>query len=436
MWFNGSAKEGHMDVTQAAEGLLKLMEQRQALGDELAKLEEVIRDAALEVGAKALELHLSRRKLGYEGSQRPCECGATQRFIAHRPKQVATLLGDVTIRRAYYRCDRCRRSCLPYDQRIGLGPVAASPALAQAATLCAVQEPFGVAEKMLHLLSGRRLSRSTIHRYAQRAGATAQQREQLSDSATQASKASPALLHAAVDGVLVHVDGQWREIKVATCYFDDPSHRRDDRVSRYVARGEPAEAFAPFVEALAKRCGLERAGRKALLGDGAAWIWDRVAPVLGPGTTFITDWYHVMQHVWQCGHALHGEGTPAARDWVKPLETILWNGQLRQMRSSLQEQIEAAGTTEHREALESLRTYLVNQGDRLVYDDFRAAGLDIGSGRVESACKHLVANRAKRSGMHWSAAGVQHMLSLRSAYINEDWSAVWARKPLARHLRN
>lgn len=42
----------------------------------------------------------------------------------------------------------------------------------------------------------------------------------------------------------------------------------------------------------------------------------------------------------------------------------------------------------------------------------RADGLDIGSGRVEAACKHVVGIRMKRSGMRWSSDGAQATLSL------------------------
>ena len=80
--------------------------------------------------------------------------------------------------------------------------------------------------------------------------------------------------------------------------------------------------------------------------------------------------------------------------------------------------------------LVELATYLTNQGGRIAYADFRARGYDIGSGRVESACKHVVANRMKRSGMIWSNAGAQEMLSLRTAYLNGWWERLWATKPL------
>lgn len=84
-----------------------------------------------------------------------------------------------------------------------------------------------------------------------------------------------------------------------------------------------------------------------------------------------------------------------------------------------------------RKAFTELITYLTNQDDRLAYDKFRARGLDIGSGRVEAACKHVVGTRMKRSGMCWSRRSSQATLSLRVAWLNERWDELWAQCPLA-----
>ena len=151
-----------------------------------------------------------------------------------------------------------------------------------------------------------------------------------------------------------------------------------------------------------------RLAEVVLLGDGAAWIWDHVGGVLGERTVCITDWYHVMEHVWACGKTLHGQDTPETTAWVKEREALLWKGQYQQLLQKLNE-----GTspdtihTKTSSSLGELATYhLTRQGGRLAYDGFKRAGYDIGSGRVESAAtKHVVANRMKRSGMIWSNEG-------------------------------
>ncbi len=89
----------------AADGIL--------LTDDLTQVEEALLVAVRRIGAKAAELQLARQRLGYEGARRPCVCGQRQRFVEHRPKTIATQMGSIQIRRAYYRCRHCGASALP-----------------------------------------------------------------------------------------------------------------------------------------------------------------------------------------------------------------------------------------------------------------------------------------------------------------------------------
>ena len=71
------------------------------------------------------------------------------------------------------------------------------------------------------------------------------------------------------------------------------------------------------------------------------------------------------------------------------------------------------------EAVKIVRTelgYFTNNAARMDYPTFRAQGLPIGSGAVESAAKHVAQVRMKRSGMRWSDSGGQAMLAL-CAYL-------------------
>jgi hypothetical protein len=413
-----------------------------SLSNDLSEVERLVRQTVLRVGAKAMELHLAGQRLGYEGSSRACDrdgCKHDQKFVGHRPRTLATLMGQVTIRRAYYHCKQCGSSCCPYDQQVGLGDGHESVGLAKAASLLAAVDPFVPAATLLHELTGQRLGDRTIHRVARQVGrvASEQERELALRMATwsvpvDGVEARPARLYVAVDGVMVH-RAQWNEAKCVTCYWEEPDGKGGDGVvrrSRYAVRFESAEQFKSFVWSLAMRCGLETATEVILLGDGAAWIWEHVAGVLGARTVCITDWYHVMEHVWACGNALHGERSGAAAQWVKENETLLWSGRYRELIGSLDVQRRQTRSLPKHRALAELGAYLTHQGGRLDYARFRERGLDIGSGRVESACKHVVASRMKRSGMLWSDTGAQEVLSLRTAYLNGWWDRLWTSQPL------
>lgn len=373
------------------------------------------------------------KRLGYEGSSRACGCGENQKFVGRRAKTLATLLGSVTIRRSYYHCSRCGASAKPYDEGTGLGREAVSAEMAQAVSLLGVHHPFREAAGILKALTGQSLGFKTIHRLLGRVGAVASRQEEQAAERMQTWAGPPAevqlqRLYVATDGTTVHQWEGFKEAKTVVCYGEDS---RGQAVRRYAVRLESADVFKAHAWATACRCGLEGATETVLLGDGAAWIWDHVGPVLGERTTHIVDWYHAMEHVWDCGKALHGEGTERTAGWVKQIEAWLWDGQVRRILEALAQEQARARAPCKREALRRLMTYLRNQDARMAYGEFRARGLDIGSGQAEAACKHVVGARMKRAGMRWSGPGAQAVLSLRAAWLNDDWTRFWKQKPLA-----
>jgi hypothetical protein len=84
-----------------------------------------------------------------------------------------------------------------------------------------------------------------------------------------------------------------------------------------------------------------------------------------------------------------------------------------------------------REALETLIRYISTNEEQMRYDVFRSKGYDIGSGKVEVACKNVVGKRLKQSGMIWSRAGSSATLALRVTWLNDRWEQLWQNKPLA-----
>ena len=59
------------------------------------------------------------------------------------------------------------------------------------------------------------------------------------------------------------------------------------------------------------------------------------------------------------------------------------------------------------------------------YADLRAHNLPIGSGVVEAACKTLVSQRLKRSGMRWRTEGGQAILTFRALCQSERFERAW-----------
>ena len=73
--------------------------------------------------------------------------------------------------------------------------------------------------------------------------------------------------------------------------------------------------------------------------------------------------------------------------------------------------------------------YVRNNLHRMDYPRYREEGWQIGSGHIEAACKTVVNQRLKQSGMRWGSDGADAVCHLRALYEGEtsQWDAFWER---------
>jgi len=402
------------------------------LAGDLGAVEAAVAAKLQVLGQGLLQRIVQRRSTGYEGASRACSCGGRQRFVEHRSRTLHTTFGWVEIPRAYYRCRDCGASAVPYDQAAGLGSEQVSPALAKACCLLAVDDSFEESTNKIHELLGQEVSPKTVERLVHQVGGqvVVRQDRQLEafrqDHQPPQAEATPARLYVTIDGTTVHEKDGWHEAKVGRLYWEDDRCRRH---SYTVGRFDDSQTLGWHVWLAACRCGLRQAEEVVFLGDGAAWIrneWKRHFS----RATFIVDWFHANEHIWDCGKVLHGEGTPAARKWSRTRETWLWNGCTRKVTHDLAQQMKRTEGLK-REALETLHRYITTNEWEMRYDVFREKGYDIGSGAVEAACKHVVGKRRKQSGMIWQRPGSAATLALRTTWLNGQWHDLWSTQPLA-----
>ena len=210
-----------------------------------------------------------------------------------------------------------------------------------------------------------------------------------------------------------------REVKVGVV---QPVRHTTDGERRepasYVAGLEPAAAFGQRLALEAHRRGLERAGRVAVLGDGAAWIWQLAAEHF-PGAVQIVDWFHASERVWALGRACWGAEPARPRPGWRRSWTAWRRGRPPTSAAEWQT-LPCRG--EAATVRDAQVTYFTNQAPRMAYDRYRAAGWDIGSGMVESACKHLIGAREKGPGMRWSETGAQTVAAVRVLLFNDQWA--------------
>jgi len=401
-------------------------------GDDFGKLEQAVMTMMTSFGKGLLQRLVDKKLNGYKGSSIACECDSSMKFVQHRPRNIHSLFGWIKIERAYYHCRDCRAGLAPYDKSCGLGSEQLSPGLAKACCLLAVDDSFAQTSQKLEELLGQKVSERTVERVVHRVGSVAlgQQTQELEsffeERKVPQAEAEPKRLYVAVDGTTAHETDGWHEVKVGSIYWED---ERFEKQKHYVGRFDNSETFGWHVWLEACRCGVREAKEVVFLGDGASWIRNERRKHFGR-STFIIDWYHASEHIWDCGKVLFGEGTEATKKWAKERESWLWNGQTRKLLNDLQRQ-HKQHRGRKREELAKLHKYIRDNEQEMRYDVFRAKGYDIGSGAVEGACKHVVGKRLKQSGMIWSRAGSSATLALRVTWVNKRWNKLWSQQPLA-----
>jgi hypothetical protein len=384
------------------------------------------------LGQGLLQRMVNLKSNGYKGSSIACKCGCSMKFIQHRSRDIQTTFGWIRIKRAYYYCPDCGASLFPYDKAGGLGSFNISAALAEACCLVATDDSFQQVSKKIEHLLGQTVCDDTICDVVHCAGAVALQGQQklwddfIKDRQMPQAEHKPKRLYICPDGTTVHEKDGWHETKMGCIYWEDEKYQTH---KRYVGRFSDSDTFGKYLWLQACRCGLREADEIVYIGDGAAWIRS-IHNEHFKRATFIIDWFHASEHIWECSKTLFGEGTGTTEKWVKRRQTLLWEGWTRKLLNDLKKQCKKYSGVK-REAIKTLHRYISTNEEQMRYDAFRAKGYDIGSGAVEGACKHVVGKRLKQSGMIWTRAGSSAILALRINWLNGEWDKLWTIKPLA-----
>jgi hypothetical protein len=201
---------------------------------------------------------------------------------------------------------------------------------------------------------------------------------------------------------------------------------RDPDSTTYGGAIETAEEFGfrLYTEALGR--GWEWAAIQVVLGDGAAWIWNRT-DLHFPGALPIADLYHARQHLWKVAALLHPSDPTAKKLWMSPLKDLLDGGAIEPLVARLREiaaehAVAQPGLTE--EILQEAGYFETNIS-RMRYPEFRAKGLFVGSGVIEAGCKSVIGSRLKRSGMFWTVRGANDIITLRCCRLNGRFEDFW-----------
>jgi hypothetical protein len=155
-------------------------------------------------------------------------------------------------------------------------------------------------------------------------------------------------------------------------------------------------------------------GQEALWGARQEWLPERAVDIL--------DLLHVTPRIWQAAHAFAEEGSPQAEAFVRERLLRVLQGKAAGVIRGFREMATKRGLVGPRKkTITAVCAYLEANLGRMRYDEYLKAGYPIATGVVEGACRHLVKDRMERAGMHWTIAGAQAMLDVRSIHVSGLW---------------
>lgn len=344
---------------------------------------------------------------------------------------------------------------MPLDVALGIAPHQnSSDELVRLGTLLSLFVPYELAAWLLGQFSGLRVSASSLWNWVERTGNTAL--SELSEQLAQQQSGEPvtpeALIEAlaalplvvAADGVMVPMRSQpktpkgkvvWREVKVAI--FARLGERLTQagetltklRHRRLVAVLGDLESFIPQVKLEAHKQSFESAPKVVWLSDGGRGFWRVYRQCFAHCAVAVLDFYHAAGHLWR-GATVLFPSKAGRLNWFKRWRHALRHGQHRTVLAMLTALVNTDLLSgESLATLIQVQAYFQRHRQHVRYQHFDKQQIPLGSGMVESACKWLIQQRFKGVGMRWSEDGLNHLLILRVAWVNQRFDDLFPLVP-------
>jgi hypothetical protein len=160
-----------------------------------------------------------------------------------------------------------------------------------------------------------------------------------------------------------------------------------------------------------------------VLLDGALGLWSLATKLFNAWRrrTCGLDIMHVVGYLWSAANALFGDGAQEGKRWVQAKLAEILRGRIGYIIGGRRQILTKRRLRKAvRETLANVITCFQNHRRWMPYDTYRAAGLPVGTGVVESACGSVVKHRMAGEGKRWSLAGAEAMLAWRSLKKSHD----------------
>lgn len=164
---------------------------------------------------------------------------------------------------------------------------------------------------------------------------------------------------------------------------------------------------------------------RVVVTDGERALQIRVGRIMN-GVVLVLDFLHVLEKLWEAGHAFYGEGSDLAEEFVRNRALRILQGNVSQVVKGIRQMVTKRKLSNKKQKkLLGIAKYYYRNRFRMRYNEYLAKGLPIASGSVEGACKNLIKDRMERSGMRWASKMAEAMLKMRAIYLSGDFKEYW-----------
>lgn len=377
--------------------------------------------------------------------------GQAHRRVIRAAQTYTTLAGDVVVDRWLYRDrDDDTVECIsPLEKRLGIVGGFWTPNAAKTAFWVVSQMVPQKAAELFKRVGGMSPSKSSLDRLPKTLSDQWEAKREAYETALRDAIVIPkgtASVAVSLDGVMAPIDGGtptaalrntaakagviskgpagYREVGCATISFCDAE---GDMLGAIRLARAPESKKVTLKASLAAELMAVLRQRPDLpivkVADGIDDNWKYLSAELPAGDEAL-DFFHATEHLNLALAAAYGPSTRQARHRFEELRDCL-----RDEEGGVERVIRKLDYLRkkfpQRADIRLCAAYFRKHRHRMQYAALKARGLPIGSGVVEAACKTLVAQRLKLSGMRWGR-GAQAILTARSWDQSERFDAAWA----------
>jgi hypothetical protein len=377
--------------------------------------------------------------------------GVGHRRVLRSPQTYMTAAGPVTVERTLYSTRQDgERAVAAMELRAGIVEGYFTPLAAVNAAWAVAHLTPGESEALFARMGGMNPSKSSLDRLPKALSTRWEDdrvgfERRLRDGETVPKNA--VVVAVSLDGVLVPMkDGRREEKRAATrargqiakgpagyheascgtlCFYDRAGDLlATTRLGRMPEAGKATLKGALTDEldaALAKRPDLRVVG----IADGVKDNWAFLSTLPGGrGDEQIVDFWHAAQHLNEAIEAVYGDASLRGQaEFQKHRHTLRHDPD--GVAKVIRHLVYLRDKHPRKRKLIAALGYFRRHRQRMRYASFARRKLPIGSGLVEAACKTLVTQRLKRSGMRWRTDGGQAILTLRALEQSGRFDRAW-----------